>query len=298
MAAQDSGYGSRELLETADVDYAIRSQLMENTGRHFLDSGGAYGRHWQENQDAPPWEQPEFVVNDPWVTHNVYHFMHERLDRDGLAVSLEAALFAFGRSESQKTEAWLQTMQTFVEGLAQQEFTLDYLVDIGVPEELAEDVVGYQREVTVGHAPTWNTYNYEYHTLSQCLQGVAIGDLYAEYHMIQVHGGCDIRGGYTVTRVYYTRDVPVPGEFWLSEVNGDWGEAESCLHGDDSLIYQERVDIPDLIDEVVDRVGHDIGGHDAEEWAAYVAEEAKKNDRMQGAIFRVTEDSLDWVTVH
>lgn len=28
----------------------ILSQLQENTGRHMLDSGGAYGRSWERNQ--------------------------------------------------------------------------------------------------------------------------------------------------------------------------------------------------------------------------------------------------------
>ena len=33
--------------KTADV---IISMLKENTGAHFLDSGGAYGRNWERNQ--------------------------------------------------------------------------------------------------------------------------------------------------------------------------------------------------------------------------------------------------------
>lgn len=33
-------------MNTAEV---IASMLTENTGRHMLDSGGAYGRNWERN---------------------------------------------------------------------------------------------------------------------------------------------------------------------------------------------------------------------------------------------------------
>ena len=48
---------------TAEV---IADMLRENTGKHFLDSGGAYGRHWERNQDrdfsAEPYAEVEFNV--------------------------------------------------------------------------------------------------------------------------------------------------------------------------------------------------------------------------------------------
>ena len=31
----------------------VIEMLQENTGRHMLDSGGAYGRHWERNQKNP-----------------------------------------------------------------------------------------------------------------------------------------------------------------------------------------------------------------------------------------------------
>ena len=35
--------------DTRSTDEVIVAMLTENTGRHFLDSGGAYGRNWERN---------------------------------------------------------------------------------------------------------------------------------------------------------------------------------------------------------------------------------------------------------
>ena len=84
-----SDSGSKSVpMATTDADEVIRSQLQENTGRHLLDSGGAYGRNWEENQDNPPWEQPEWNVDDSFVTHNVYHYLKQRATRDSGAVAI------------------------------------------------------------------------------------------------------------------------------------------------------------------------------------------------------------------
>ena len=32
------------------TEQVIYEMLTESTGKHFLDSGGATGRHWQQNQ--------------------------------------------------------------------------------------------------------------------------------------------------------------------------------------------------------------------------------------------------------
>jgi hypothetical protein len=33
-----------------NIENVIASMMTENTGTHMLDSGGAYGRHWQRNK--------------------------------------------------------------------------------------------------------------------------------------------------------------------------------------------------------------------------------------------------------
>jgi hypothetical protein len=58
---------------------------------------------------------------------------------------------------------------------------------------------------------SWNTYNGE-DALAQVLQGVTYADEDAVYVLLQIHGGCDVRGGYTRPRVFRV-DVDMPSFF-------------------------------------------------------------------------------------
>ena len=76
----------------------IAEMLCENTGNHFLDSGGAYGRHHQRNRTAAgespvdyfrsrPCGQLEIYVQkdgspDICPTLDLFHFLTDRLDHN------------------------------------------------------------------------------------------------------------------------------------------------------------------------------------------------------------------------
>ena len=72
----------------------LASMLRENTGRHFLDSGGAYGRHWERNQGRDFKSEPEttckFQVRtyrgkmnlELDITHRTFHWLNARLTHD------------------------------------------------------------------------------------------------------------------------------------------------------------------------------------------------------------------------
>jgi len=226
-------------LASTDAEVSIRTQLTENTGRHLLDSGGAYGRHWEENQDNPPWEQSAWEVGDGYVAHNVYDYLLRRASRDEACVALETALYAFAYSDDRKRDSWLQCMEEFAEAATSGELHPPELRALGVPEEAITSLPGIYSEKPLF---TFNTYNGEFHTLSQVIQGVAFGGPYAEYDMVQVHGGADVRGGYTAPRVYSTSDGLLPGELQFRCETCGWSEAESCLYGDYSLLYQRSID--------------------------------------------------------
>ena len=66
----------------------ITEMLKENTGEHFLDSGDAYGRNWETNQNKVFEDEPR-VSYDIWgeeinITVSVYHYLCELLDVDEL----------------------------------------------------------------------------------------------------------------------------------------------------------------------------------------------------------------------
>src|SRR5690606_23393942 len=62
------------------TEEVLASMLKENTGTHMLDSGGAYGRHWQRNQgrdfEAEKETELKFGIYNGkpeiTVTHNTY----------------------------------------------------------------------------------------------------------------------------------------------------------------------------------------------------------------------------------
>lgn len=279
-------------MATTDATEVIKNQLTENTGTHFLDSGGSYGRHWEENQDNPPWEQPAWNVPGANPTHNVYHYMDGMFGRDRRAVALEALIYATGNADDNARDPWLRVTEDVFGALLDGEYIHPMLDDLGLPNEFAGDILGLQSEFGPGSDPyashdasrgpmTVNTYNDGTHPLSQVLQGVNLGGPYAEYSAIQVHQGADVRGGYTGPRVYRTFDgwVPHELEFWCER--HDWQDYESCLYREESLIFQRTVDPAALADD--ERVEVDPDGHPAIE-AAY------DDEQVDGAVFHVNDE--------
>lgn len=217
-----------------EVETVVESQLTENTGRHILDSGDAYGRNFEENRETHPSEKPVYNVHgdgaDGFVTKNVYHYMTETFERDRQCVALESALYEFGRSDDQERESWLNTMKEFGEwvGLGYFEDFEDFGLGTAISDVLA--AIEYQDHIS------WNTYNSEFGSLSQCIQGVTVNPESSDsrYSLVQIHGGTDIRGGYTGPRVFkheYTGIIPVPMEAHVSCDGCGWSQAESVLHG-------------------------------------------------------------------
>ena len=250
-------------MATTDADEVIRSQLVENTGRHLLDSGGHYGRNWEENQENPPWEKPEWEVYDGgFVVHNVYNHMSRTLDRDRTAVALEIALYAFGRSDDEKRNSWLSSMEGFAEMLREPFHTPDLAEKYDLPAEVANDGAGYAAglEETDRRPFSFYTYNSEFGSISQNIQVTSLdGGPYAEYWMVQVHGGCDARGGFTAPRVYHAEwDTPMTSEFSYYCEECGWSEAESCVaYEHEDLIFLDSAHAYDL-EEAIEERGWDV----------------------------------------
>lgn len=234
-------------MATTDAEEVIKSQLTENTGTHFLDSGGAYGRHWEENQDSPPWDDPAFNVEDGYVVHNVYDWMDRVLGRGRTCVALEAALYAYSYKGPGQDEAWLTCMENFAQDVLEGRLVAPDLTDLGLPTEWVEATLGVQADLRAERGGSdqpfrANTYNSEFHDLTQVLQGTNLGGPYAEYVFLQVHQGCDVRGGYTGPRVYTNHEMWLPSELFFRCEQCGWDEAESCAWDDDRLLYQSSID--------------------------------------------------------
>lgn len=183
------------MVATMDVKEVLAEMLVENTGRSFLDSGGAYGRDWEQNQGKTlaDWEaEPEATLWEVSVhegelsalpTLSVFHFLANRLSE------YDHRLQAY-------FDGWAKANDMY--GLeAAQEFPAHRAERYGMEVQDLGDLVGSPEPITV------NTYNGE-DCLSQIVQWVAYVDPHSEAArvLLSIHGGCDARGGYTWPRVF------------------------------------------------------------------------------------------------
>ena len=183
-------------LSTDDV---LAAMLTENTGRHMLDSGGAYGRNFERNGGktvadflaAPEVElstgyryadgkrTDETVVD--WITLDVFHFLRQRLE---YAPDLDAEFHAFATDDEHGQDSWFECLEAWFE-------------DRGATGP------GYRYDRS--GPMTVNTYNGE-DSLSQVLQYTVFtlpdDDADETYIALTIHGGCDVRGGYTAPRMF------------------------------------------------------------------------------------------------
>jgi len=213
--------------ETGQV---ISRMLKENTGKHLLDSGSFYGRHWERNQEIDDFEETEEyeVEADEYgimVTTNVYHFLKGHLEYTEKAHELTLKFKEFAEKEENKDAPYLALMEEWANG----------------------DAV--------------NTYNHETH-LSQVLQfvpfgvepttGERSGEIYGNFVILQIHNGCDVRGGYTDPVVFET-DVGM----FLSNMSDLSAYCEKCGNSwwsDDAgySFYPDSMDGKELETEVED----------------------------------------------
>ncbi|MEA3280674.1 MAG: hypothetical protein U9Q38_08775, partial [Thermodesulfobacteriota bacterium] len=136
------------------------------------DSGGAYGRHWERNQGVNFEIQPVGAVEfcshngglDILPTLSVYHFLKDRLEYNP---ELDEQYRAFAGED----------------------------LDIHSAEDFAQSIEG-RGLYGDGEPFTVNTYNGE-DLLSQVIQYVYWTDDDGAHVLLQIHGGCDVRGGYT-----------------------------------------------------------------------------------------------------
>jgi hypothetical protein len=185
-----------------ETNQVISGMLQENTGSHFLDSGGAYGRNWERNQSRDFAEEQETYVEfnafgeglEVLVTHNLYHWLNARLEYDP---KLQYTFDRWVELPGNKEEGWLYLMEEFAK------------------------MIGGRGLYGEGEPMTINTYNGE-DLLSQTIQYTyfEIDDIYGppslkskdeevelmveggSYVLLQIHGGCDVRGGYTAPKVF------------------------------------------------------------------------------------------------
>jgi len=174
-----------------ELKQTIAAMMTENTGTHGLDSGGAYGRNWQRNAgmtcndfDAMPaaileidlrkWQDKPHA--DMMLSVNIYHKLTSGiLELDDLCRQFNAMPVD------------------------------DWKSDLNGVSDSGENWLSDRGFVWDDRHCGFNTYNWE-NNFSQVLQGnfVARESEYGQekYVLLQIHGGADVRGGYTDARLF------------------------------------------------------------------------------------------------
>ena len=180
--------------EATRTQQVIFDMLTTNTGTDCMDSGGDDGRHWQRNAK----KTLDDFMSEPWATIDpkygdaaisLFHYMTEYLVFDeGLTNDFESI------ASNYQDEGWLNIIEQFLDAL-----------------EVADEGEFYSDARW-----SFNTYNFENWSVNQTLQGSFFGLGKKTYLIVQVHGGADVRGGYTAPKVFQLKGFYGKDDFVLS----------------------------------------------------------------------------------
>lgn len=162
----------------------LKEMFCENTGAHFLDSGGVYGRGYERSQAVKhlDWDQMSDVVSEVdrysddryeiEITKSSYKYLCNYLTYDP---EMDRKFHEFCETEENKKESYYSLMTKFIE------------------ENEYSSMFG-----------SHNTYNGDT-CLDKTLQWKSFssdGDEYDGHIILQTHNGCDVRGGYSTPHVF------------------------------------------------------------------------------------------------
>lgn len=234
---EDEVIKTRDYTGVSTHDIVVE-MLKENTGRGICDSGDAYGRNFQRNAlkefpDRPSvtcgfsvWrKEGETGPGQPEInpTISLYHWMTNCLEFDP---EMQAKLDLYAATDGEDM-SWLQLQEEFADH--------------------EREVYNHEREPN-----TINTYNDpDRWDCGQVLQytELYIEDKYEPSHLIvSVHGGCDVRGGYTAPKCFklteeYYRCLELASVRGLHAGEMNWYYSGGCWTDCDTECY-----IPDVLE--------------------------------------------------
>lgn len=209
----------------------IYKMLTTSTGSAICDSGGAYGRNWERNQsktiddferepsatiDISKYDRNGVIEWDYSPTLSLYHHLKNCLSLDPICNEFNALPVEDWRGD------YYGVSDYGMEWLELNEFT---------PENDA-----------------FNSYNWD-SSLTQVVQGQHLklnGELYV---LLQIHQGCDVRGGYTDAKLFrvdseygflyesasFCAELPNGEYLTLDYYHTDWVDNEGRLPSDEYM---------------------------------------------------------------
>jgi len=223
------------------LEQTIAAMMTENTGTHMLDSGGACGRNWQRNAGA--------TIDDFRARPSATLEIDIREFGGGKYVDLMPTVDIFHKLTSGVIE--LDELCREYNARAVDDWGSD-LNGVSHSNEEWLQAMGFEWD---DRECGFNTYNWD-NNFSQVLQGnfITRETEYGseKYVLLQIHGGADVRGGYTDAKLFKLDDHAEEydllrddcgfsveyddGEYLELSWHGEWiedGEFGGCLMGDD-----------------------------------------------------------------
>lgn len=177
------------------VTQLLFAMYTENTGAHFLDSGGSYGRHHERNKGLTI--EAALALDNVSFEVNEYKRKGERKITRELIYSIN--VFKYLVSAELELDEVCNTFNAIQDAENDEDFNGEcYGVSIKAG--------GYLNSLDATIERGWNTYNDSAQTLSQVLQGSYVSIDKQRYLILQIHGGCDVRGGYTTAKLFKFAD--------------------------------------------------------------------------------------------
>lgn len=171
---------------TTQTQQAVYEMLTENTGKHFLDSGGDNGRHWQRNQqkthldfmNEEEIQIERFDKDDVLITKSLYHHLTETCE--------------YLPQLTNQLKDWID--ENKYDAINNPEGRSNVWSDV---EEFISEFVSDDKIHCV------YTYNFD-NVLSQDIQYLHFGsDIYDnDIIALSIHNGADARGGLTDYRFF------------------------------------------------------------------------------------------------
>ena len=181
----------------------LQSMLREPVATSILDSGDHYGRHFEANQNVSFDDLPMLGDCTYGPVVNTYPYLLSLLELDDVAIAVNAVLEQEGTGYCQEIfKDSKATPRRRTRGWGSRGYE-DGEVLRGPVKKVFKKAFDYRAE-DIKVFETVNTYNGECF-LDQTLQYKVFsffGDEDKVYIALQIHGGCDVRGGYTDTKIF------------------------------------------------------------------------------------------------
>ena len=172
------------------IENLIASMMIENTGTHFLDSGGAYGRNWQRNKG---------------LTADILKEMP--------SATLEVSIREWQGKPHAELIPTVNIFHKLTGGMLELDDRCETFNAMPVPD-WGDQLYGVSdrgakwlrdQKFTWKDEGQFNTYNWQAN-LSQTLCGRFLAHDDGAYILLQIHGGADVRGRYTDAKLFRLDD--------------------------------------------------------------------------------------------